>query len=59
VTVHLGGLAGPVISTAVVDVTGAFAVRTTTSGVIGATNQTVSAESQLGGTTAGFTIRVQ
>ena len=59
VTVHLGGLNGPVIGTAVVDVAGAFAVRTTTAGVVGANGQTVSAESQLGGATVGFVIKVQ
>ena len=59
VTVHLGALSGPVIGTAVVDTAGAFAVRTTTSGVVGANGQTVSAESQLGGAQVGFAIRVQ
>jgi hypothetical protein len=59
VTVHLGAVAGPVIGTAVVDVAGAFSVRNTTSGVVGTNGQTVSAESQLGGTTAGFVVKVQ
>jgi hypothetical protein len=59
VTVHLGGLNGPVIGSAPVDATGAWSVRTTTSGITGVNGQTVSAESQLGGTRTGFAIRVQ
>ncbi len=59
VTVHLGGLNGPVLGSAPVDATGSWSVRTTTTGIVGATGQTVSAESQLGGTRTGFVIKVQ
>jgi hypothetical protein len=59
VTVHLGGLNGTVLGTAVVDVTGAFSMRNTTTGIVGRVGQTVSVESQLGGTSSNFTIRVQ
>jgi hypothetical protein len=58
VTVHLGGLNGPVIGSAVVDNTGAWSVRATPN-IVGTNGQTVSAESQLGGTRTGFAIRVQ
>jgi hypothetical protein len=58
VTVHLGALGGQVLGTAVVDATGAFSVRVT-SATAGTAGQTVSAESQLGGTSVGFPIRVQ
>jgi len=57
-TVHLGDLSGTVLGTAVVDATGAFSVRVT-SATVGTAGQTVSVESQLGGTVAGFAIRVQ
>jgi hypothetical protein len=57
VTAHLGGLNGPVIGQAVVDATGAYSVRNNP-GFAGQANQTVSVESQLGGTRAGFTLRV-
>ena len=59
VTVHLAGLNGQVIGTAVVDPAGAFSMRTTSSTAVPRAGQTVSVESQLGGTVAGFTIRVQ
>jgi hypothetical protein len=59
VTAHLGGLTGPVLGTSVVDNTGAYSVRNTTTGIVGANGQTVSVESQLGGTKTGFTIKVQ
>jgi hypothetical protein len=42
----------------VVDVTGAFSVRTTTTGIVGKAGQTVSAESQLGGAAVGFVIKL-
>ena len=59
VTVHIGGLAGPVIGTQVlVDVTGAWSIRVTST-VVGTTGQSVSAESQLGGTVAGFAIQAK
>ena len=59
VTVHLGALTGAVIGTpALVDATGAWVVRVTST-VVGTTGQTVSAESQLGGTVAGVAVRVQ
>jgi hypothetical protein len=58
VTAHVGGLNGPVIGTALVDATGAYSIRTTP-GFAGTTGQTVSVESQLGGQSLGFTIRVQ
>jgi PKD repeat protein len=58
VTVHLGGLDGPALGTATVDAAGAFSVRVT-SATAGRTGQTVSAESQLGGTVAGVAVRVQ
>jgi hypothetical protein len=57
VTAHLGPLSGPVIGSAVVDPTGAYSIRSTT-GFAGTANQTVSVESQLGGTRTGFAIRV-
>jgi hypothetical protein len=57
VTAHLGGLAGPTIGSAVVDATGAYSIRNNP-GFAGVPNQTVSVESQLGGTRTGFTIRV-
>lgn len=49
---------GQTLGTAVVDIAGSFSVRTT-SILVGRAGQTVSAESQLGGTMAGVTIRVQ
>jgi PKD repeat protein len=58
VTAHLGPLSGPVIGTSIVDVTGAFSVRTTPA-LVGTAGQSVSVESQLGGTSQGFVIRVQ
>jgi hypothetical protein len=59
VTVHIGALTGPVIGSPVlVDATGGWSVRVT-SPIAGANGQTVSAESQLGGTVAGVAVRVQ
>jgi PKD repeat protein len=58
VTVHLGGLDGPSLGTAVVAVDGTFDLRTTTTGIVGKAGQTVSVESQLGGTAAGFVIKL-
>jgi hypothetical protein len=58
VTAHLGPLSGPVLGTGVVDATGAFSVRSTTSTSVGAAGQTVSVESPMGGTAAGFAVRV-
>jgi hypothetical protein len=59
VTVHLGALTGSVIGTpALVDATGAWVVRVTST-VAGTTGQTVSAESQLGGTVAGVAIQAK
>jgi hypothetical protein len=58
VTVHLGGLDGTVLGTAVVDATGSFAIRVT-SAVVGRAGQSVSVESPLGGTATGFAVRVQ
>ncbi|MEV5050160.1 PKD domain-containing protein [Arthrobacter sp. LAR12-1-1.1] len=58
VTVHLGGLDGTVLGTAVVDATGSFALRVTST-VVGRAGQSVSVESPLGGTATGFAVRVQ
>jgi hypothetical protein len=58
VTAHLGPLSGPVLGTAVVDATGAYSVRSTTSTSVGAAGQTVSVESPIGGTAAGFAVRL-
>lgn len=58
VTVHLGGLEGTILGTAVADATGAFSIRGSST-AIGRAGQTVSVESALGGTTAGFAVRVQ
>jgi hypothetical protein len=58
VTMHLGGLDGTVLGTALVDATGAFALRGTST-VAGRAGQSVSVESPLGGTATGFAIRVQ
>jgi hypothetical protein len=59
VTVHLGALTGAAIGTPVlVDATGAWSVRVTST-VVGTTGQTVSAESQLGGTVAGVAIQAK
>lgn len=55
VTAHLGPLSGPVIGTAVVDAVGGYSMRTTTSVTINST--TVSVESGLGGTVAGFVFK--
>jgi hypothetical protein len=57
VTVHLGLITGPLIGTAIVDPAGAFQVRgTTPPGVLGSQ---VTAESQLGGVSASFPVKVQ
>ena len=58
-TVHLGGLNGQTLDTAVIDAVGTFSLRTTSSAAVGQAGQTVSAESQLGGTRVGFTVNVQ
>jgi hypothetical protein len=58
ITVHLGALSGPVIGTAIVDATGSFSSRGTST-TVGATGQTVSVESQLGGTSTGFPVKAQ
>jgi PKD repeat protein len=58
VTVHLGGLTGATIGSALVDATGGFSVRVTTN-TPGVAGQTVSAESQLGGTIAGITAQIK
>jgi hypothetical protein len=59
VTVHLGALSGPAIGSPVlVDATGAWSVRVTST-VAGTAGQTVSAESQLGGTIAGVTAQIK
>ena len=58
VTVHLGGLDGTVLGTAVVQATGSFAIRVTST-VVGRAGQSVSVESPLGGTATGFAVRVQ
>jgi hypothetical protein len=57
VTLHLGLVTGPVIGSAVVDPTGAFQVRgTTPAAVVGSQ---VTAESQLGGVSVSFPVKVQ
>jgi hypothetical protein len=58
VTAHLGGLDGPVLGSTLIEADGTFSVRTTTTGIVGKAGQTVSLESQLGGTTAGFVIKL-
>jgi hypothetical protein len=58
VTAHLGGLDGPVLGSALIEADGTFSVRTTTTGIVGKAGQTVSLESQLGGTAAGFVIKI-
>jgi hypothetical protein len=58
VTVHLGGLDGPVLGTTIIEADGTFSVRTTTTGIVGKAGQTVSVESQLGGSAAGFVIKL-
>jgi hypothetical protein len=60
VTVHLGALGGPVIGSPIlVDATGAWSVRVTVTTATPPTGQTVSAESQLGGTVAGFVAQIK
>jgi hypothetical protein len=54
ITIHLGGLDGVVLGTAVVDATGAYSLRTT-SATAGTANQVVTVESALGGTATGVT----
>jgi hypothetical protein len=58
VTAHLGGLDGPVLGSTIIEADGTFSIRTTTTGIAGKAGQTVSLESQLGGTAAGFTIKL-
>jgi hypothetical protein len=57
VTVHLGLITGPVVGTAIVDPTGAFQVRGTTPPA--AAGAQVVAESQLGGVSASFPVKIQ
>jgi hypothetical protein len=57
VTVHYGLVTGPVVGTAIVDPTGAFAVRGTTP--VALANSQVMAESQLGGLANAFPVKVQ
>jgi hypothetical protein len=56
VTVHRGPLTGAVVGTSVVSATGTFSVRTT-SGIF-VNGDVVTAESQLGGTTVSFPVRI-
>ncbi len=58
VTIHLGGLDGPALGATTVDATGGFSIRGS-SALVGRAGQTVSVESVLGGTAAGFAVRVQ
>ncbi len=58
VVVHLGPLTGPVLGTTAVDAVGAFSMRGTP-GIVGRSGQTVSIESALGGTAAGFPVRIR
>ena len=57
VTAHYGLITGPVIGTAIVDPTGAFQVRGTTP--VAAVGSQVTAESQLGGVSASFPVKMQ
>jgi hypothetical protein len=57
VTVHLGLITGPVVGTAIVDPTGAFQVRGTTPPALAGSQ--VTAESQLGGVSVSFPVKVQ
>jgi hypothetical protein len=57
VTAHLGLITGPVVGTAVVDATGGFQVRGTTPAALAPAQ--VTAESQLGGVSASFPVKVQ
>ncbi len=57
-TIHLGGLNGPALGTTTVDATGGFSLRGSST-LVGRAGQTVSVESVLGGTAAGFAVRVQ
>ena len=60
VTVHLGALSGAVIGSPIlVDATGAWSVRVTVTTATPPTGQTVSAESQLGGTVAGVVAQIK
>jgi hypothetical protein len=58
VTAHLGGLDGPVLGSTIIEADGTFSIRTTTTGIVGKAGQTISIESQLGGTAAGFAIKL-
>lgn len=58
VTVHLGLVTGPVIGTAIVDGAGAFQIKTTT-GTAAVVGSQVTAESQLGGVSVSFAVKVQ
>jgi hypothetical protein len=57
VTVHFGLVTGPVIGAAIVDPTGAFQVRGTTPVALAPAQ--VTAESQLGGVSVSFPVKVQ
>ncbi len=57
ITVHRGSLTGPVLGSAVVDLAGAFSVRVTAAAPTAGT--TVSIESALGGTAAGFPVQIR
>ncbi len=57
VTGHLGGLDGPVLGSALVDPLGVIAIRSTP-GIAAVAGQTVSVESQLGGTLLGTPVRI-
>ena len=58
VTVHLGLVTGPVVGTAVVDGAGAFQIKSTT-GAAAVVGSQVTAESQLGGESPAFAVKVQ
>jgi hypothetical protein len=57
VTAHLGGLAGTVIGSAVVDAAGGFSIRPAT-GPVATQGATVVVESELGGVSTPFTVRL-
>ncbi|MEP7193967.1 MAG: hypothetical protein ABI903_13990, partial [Actinomycetota bacterium] len=57
VTAHLGLITGPVIGTAIVDPTGAFSVKA--NGTAPANNSQVTVESQLGGVSPSFAVRLK
>jgi hypothetical protein len=57
VTLHLGLVTGPVIGTAVLDPAGSFQVRGTTPAAVNGSQ--VTAESQLGGVSVSFPVKIQ